>query len=127
MLVRLVTVPAGILHRGIRRPANPFTCESLVTGKAVLTTGEKLLLLYQELMAGSAVECCHPAYSNVCLLVADATNGPRRLKTMDGNRVALGAGDVLSLGMLNVTGGGSYLNPLGAAAFVTFFTKLILD
>ena len=127
LLVRLVTVPAGILHRGIRRPANPFTRESLVTGKAALTTGEKLFLLYQELMAGGAVECCHPAYLNVCLLVADATDGPRRVKAMDGNRMALGAGYVLSLGMLNVTGGGGYLNPLGAAALVTFFTKLILD
>jgi hypothetical protein len=127
LLVRLVAVSAGILHRGIGGPGNPFFSQSLVTVKATLTQRDELVLFYQILMAGSAMHRRHPAYLHVFLLVANVTDRPRRLEAMQGKGMALGTGDVLLLSVYLVAGGSCYLSPLGITAFMAVFTGLVKD
>lgn len=46
LLVRLVTVSTGILHRSISRPGNSFWSQGLVTVKATPAQWEELFLFY---------------------------------------------------------------------------------
>lgn len=78
-------------------------------------------------MAGNAVHWRHSAYLYVFLLMADVTDRPRGLKAMQGNRMALGAGDVLLPSVYLVTDGGCYLDPLKTTTLMTFFTSLVRD
>ncbi len=76
-------------------------------------------------MAGDAVHWRHSAYLHVVFLMADVADGPRSLEAMQGNRMALYAGNVLLLSVHQVPGGGGYLEPPGITTLVTFFTSFI--
>jgi len=46
LLVRLVAVPTGILHRGIGRPGDPSLGQCLMAVKTALAQRQEFLLFY---------------------------------------------------------------------------------
>lgn len=127
LLVRLVAVRAGILHRGIGGPGNSHLSQGLMAIKTTLAQREKLLLFYQVLMTGYAVHRCHAIYLCVFFLMAVVTDRFRGFELMQGNGMTLGAGDVLLLSMLLVTGGSCYLNPPRIITLMTLFAGIVRD
>ena len=49
------------------------------------------------------------------------------MESVQANGMTLGTGDVLLPGVLLVTGGGRYLNPVGVTTLMTFFTGVVRD
>src|SRR3990170_2656111 len=98
-----------------------------MAAQTVLPTGKECVLLRQVAVASGAVLLCHLGNFDLLFLMTHPADGSRGLKAVDGDGMALHAGDVLLFRVQLVACGACYLNPAGVAALVACLTNPILD